>query len=97
VFGCGGALPDAMPGEPARYALFDFDPAAVAAAERRMPGRAHHGLGVRTALGEQSVDLVVLTPRLRGVWPEHGQAILAEARRVGRAVRDLTQGPDPAS
>ncbi|GIH07815.1 hypothetical protein Rhe02_58820 [Rhizocola hellebori] len=92
VFGCGASLPAWMPGALSRCALFDFDPAAVAEAEKRLPGQTHHGLGVRTALPDRSVDLVVLTPRLRGIWRSYGKAILAEAERVGRNVSDLSQG-----
>lgn len=92
VFGCGASLPGSLPGAVSHCALFDFDPAAVTEADRRLPGRVHHGLGLRTMLPDRSVDLVVLTPRLRGLWPGCGEGILAEAHRIGRSVRDLSQG-----
>ncbi|WP_151772167.1 glycosyltransferase [Streptomyces abyssomicinicus] len=85
VFGCGGSLPPSLPDD---AVLLDFDERVVAgAAAGGSSHRVRHGLGVRTCLPEQSVDLVVVTSRLRGVWEPYGKLILDEAHRVGRTVR----------
>lgn len=82
VFGCGGTVPETLPPS---AALVDFDADLLRrAAGGRHP--AHHGIGTRTPLPDLSVDLVVLTSRLTGLWPVWGQRILAEARRVGTRV-----------
>ncbi|QSB16412.1 glycosyltransferase [Natronosporangium hydrolyticum] len=81
VFGCG----DWRPESPQPHSLFDFDPEYVDrdASQRNARQRA---VGIRTPLPDESVDLVVITSRLRGLWESHGSRILAEARRVGRSV-----------
>jgi glycosyltransferase involved in cell wall biosynthesis len=81
IFGCGRSLPEPLP----TSALFDFD-ASQLRREGRTPHAAHHGIGLRTALPDRSVDLVVVTSRLSGLWPQHGEGILAEAHRIGRSV-----------
>ncbi|NEC65551.1 glycosyltransferase [Streptomyces sp. SID9727] len=85
VFGCGPKLPRSLP---AGTTLFDFDVRVRAAVAPDTPSRpVRHALGVRTCLPDQSFDLVIVTSRLRGVWKDHGKLILAEAHRIGRAVR----------
>lgn len=93
VFGCGESLPQSLPSGP----VLDFDAEALARATGPEPGRAHHALGLRTMLPEQSVDLVVITSRLHGVWDRYGPLILAEAHRVGREVAVLAdRAPETA-
>ncbi len=87
VFGCGGSVPAALP--PA--ALLDFDAALLARALLATPtadGRhsGHHAIGLRTELATGWADAVIVTSRLRGLWPRYGQRITAEAHRVGRRV-----------
>ena len=53
------------------------------------------GLGIRLGLPSDSFDVVVLTSALAGIWSRWGEWILAEARRVGRAV-ELGAGVEPA-
>jgi glycosyltransferase involved in cell wall biosynthesis len=83
VFGAGGDIPPEAP----RMFLMDFDPALAA---RAADGGRHiglHVLGLRTPLLDRSVDTVVITSRLAGLWDRWGDYLLAEARRVGRDVR----------
>ncbi|MBQ1025385.1 glycosyltransferase [Micromonospora sp. C95] len=87
VFGCGAAVPASL----ATGTLVDFDAEVLAEAARDRPHQTHHALGLRTPIRDQSVDLVVITPRLRGMWHRYGSQILAEAHRVGRSVRDCSQ------
>ncbi len=46
-----------------------------------------HAIGLHTPLEDHSVDVVVLTSRLAGLWERWCLPILAEARRIGREVR----------
>jgi validoxylamine A glucosyltransferase len=92
VIGCGAGIPDCVaPG--AVLADFDQELLSQALADGRHAGR--HAIGVRlAATADQSADLVVITSRLRGLWPRWGDMLLAEARRVGREVRGpLAAGP----
>jgi GT2 family glycosyltransferase len=87
VFGCGASVPRSLP----TSILIDFDAEALAEAGGDLPHQTHHALGLRTVLPDQSVDLVVITSRLQGVWQRYGVQILAEAHRVGRAVHNWCQ------
>jgi glycosyltransferase involved in cell wall biosynthesis len=82
VFGSGGSVPPALP--PA--VLMDFDAALLAKATADGRHTGHHTIGLRTALAGGSVDAVIVTSRLRGLWPRHGERIIAEAERVGGRV-----------
>jgi hypothetical protein len=48
-----------------------------------------YNVGIRTALPDGAVDVVVITPRLSGIWEQFGAAILAEAARIGAQTRCL--------
>lgn len=81
VFGCGAQVPGTL----RESVLLDFDPAMAAAAGE--PGNGFvHALGVHTDLLTREFELAVVTSRLAGVWGVVGEHVLAEARRVGRAV-----------
>ena len=82
VFGCGGSVPASLP--PA--ALLDFDAALLARATAGGPHTGYHAIGLRTELAARSADAVIVTSRLRGLWPRYGERLLAEAHRVGRHV-----------
>lgn len=82
VIGCGPALPPGWPDS----VLLDFDADALAAAANGGRHTALHGIGLRTELPESSVDLVLVTSRMGGVWDRWGDAVLAEAHRFGRRV-----------
>jgi GT2 family glycosyltransferase len=82
VFGCGGPVPASLP--PAT--LLDFDAALLAKATADGRHAGHHAIGLRTGLAAKSADAVIITSRLRGLWPRFGERITAEAHRVGRRV-----------
>ncbi|WP_037914454.1 glycosyltransferase [Actinacidiphila yeochonensis] len=91
VFGCGGELPAGLNAA----AVVDFDRELLdrAAAGGADGGpAAFHAIGLRTLLPEQSVDVVLITSRLAGLWPSWGEVILDEARRIGASAEVL----DPA-
>ncbi|AVT32344.1 glycosyl transferase [Plantactinospora sp. BC1] len=83
VVGAGGHVPDAL--RPAT--LLDFDRELVERAVRGGRHVGHHALGLRTPLAERSVDVVVITSRLAGLWDRWKDRFLAEAHRIGRDVR----------
>lgn len=84
IFGCGGELPPSLP---PGCTLVDFDEELL---RRAVGDREHvgiHGVGLQTRCPEGSFDLVVATSRLAGLWERWGEAVLAEAQRIGRTVR----------
>jgi glycosyltransferase involved in cell wall biosynthesis len=81
VLGCGGDVPATIP---AGSVVVDFDEELLdraAADGRHTP---YHAVGLQTPLPDQSVDLVILTSRLGGLWPVWHGELLAEAQRIGR-------------
>ncbi|MEQ4304159.1 glycosyltransferase [Plantactinospora sp. B6F1] len=83
VVGSGAQLPDSL--RPAT--VLDFDRELVDRAVRDGRHVGHHALGLRTPLADGSVDVVVLTSRLAGLWDRWKDRLLAEAHRIGRDVR----------
>ncbi len=83
VFGCGPAVPASLP--PA--ILLDFDRGLLGAALAGGGHTGYHLIGIRTPLRAGSVDVVIVTSRLRGIWDRWGDLVLAEAHRIGRQVR----------
>lgn len=83
IIGCGGALPAGLP--PAE--LIDFDRELLDRLPPDPRHRTHHAIGIRTVLPDDSVDVVFISSRLRGLWDRWAPNILAEARRVGGSVR----------
>ncbi|MEV8506974.1 glycosyltransferase [Actinoplanes sp. NPDC051475] len=82
ILGCGGVLPPGI----GDADVADFDRDLLDRAVRDSGARGHHAVGVRTVLPDQSVDVVIVTSRLAGLWPRWGDDILAEARRIGRKI-----------
>ncbi len=82
VFGCGGSVPSSL----AAAALVDFDAALLAQATADGRHTGYHAIGLRTELATGSADAVIVTSRLRGLWPRWGERIVAEAHRVGKRV-----------
>ncbi|ROP35323.1 glycosyltransferase [Saccharothrix texasensis] len=81
VIGCGDDIPDTLP---EGSVLIDFDAELLAKAGG---GHArHHAIGLQIPLPDDSVQRVVVTSRLDGMWSTWGDVITAEARRVGREV-----------
>jgi validoxylamine A glucosyltransferase len=83
IFGSGASVP----GRGLRGTLVDFD--AELLGKARLDGRftTHHGLGLRTPAPDGGFDRVVITSRLSRLWPQWGQAITAEAARIGATIR----------
>lgn len=79
VFGAGAQVPGELSGALA----MEFDSSLIEPAGARHP---IHAIGLRTPLGDDSVDTVVLTSRLAGLWPRWREDLLSEAHRVGRTV-----------
>jgi glycosyltransferase involved in cell wall biosynthesis len=82
VFGCGRSVPASLP----PCVLFDFDPGLLADALADGRHTGHHAIGLRTPLAPGSVDEVIVTSRLGGLWDRWGEVIAAEAHRVGGRV-----------
>jgi glycosyltransferase involved in cell wall biosynthesis len=87
VFGCGAVLPPSLP----PCILMDFDDRLLARALADGRHTGHHAIGLRTPLRTRSVDIVIITSRLSGLWDLWGERLLAEAHRIGHQVR----GPLP--
>jgi validoxylamine A glucosyltransferase len=85
VFGAGPTVPDSVPPS----VLADFDPQAVELLRAAGGHDVRYNVGIRTALPDGAVDVVVITPRLSGIWEQFGAAILAEAARIGAQTRCL--------
>ena len=84
VFGSGASVP----GRELRGTLVDFDARLLARAPVDGRFTTHLGLGIRTPLPDRAVDRVVITSRLERLWPEWGEAIRAEAARIGVSVHE---------
>ncbi|WP_290057318.1 glycosyltransferase family 2 protein [Amycolatopsis solani] len=82
ILGAGADIPPSMP--PA--IVLDFDASLVARATASGRHVGHHTMGLRTPLAEQSVDTVIITSRMAGLWDRWQDELLAEARRIGREV-----------
>jgi len=93
VFGCGAVLPPSLP--PCILMDFDAHLLAQALADGRHTG--HHAIGLRTPLRTRSVDIVIITSRLSGLWDLWGERLLAEARRIGHQVRGPLSGTEGLS
>jgi validoxylamine A glucosyltransferase len=81
VFGIGRDVPSYLH----RAYLFDFD-SEFAGSFRNPAVTVGQSLGVRTKLGDNSLDAILITSRLRGLWDILGEFIEAEANRVARTV-----------
>ncbi|MBO3750593.1 glycosyltransferase [Streptosporangiaceae bacterium NEAU-GS5] len=82
IIGSGGKLPASAPPS----IVMDFDRELLDQATATGGHTAHHSIGIRTPLADQSVDTVVVTSRLAGLWDRWGGDVMAEARRIGRTV-----------
>jgi glycosyltransferase involved in cell wall biosynthesis len=82
VLGCGGVLPASLP--PAVVMDFDRSLLDQALAVGRHVG--YNSIGLRTPLAERSVDTVVITSRLSGLWERWHEVLTREAERIGEQV-----------
>ncbi|TDC44243.1 glycosyltransferase [Micromonospora sp. KC213] len=83
VLGCGPQVPAGL----SSAVLFDFDRDLLERALANTAYTGHHALGLRTPLPDHSVDVVLITSRLRGMFDRWGLDLVREARRIGREVR----------
>ena len=79
VFGSGASVP----GRGLHGTLVDFDARLLAKAPVEGRFDTRHGIGLRTALPDHAFDRVVITSRLSRLWSRWGEAIRAEAARIG--------------
>jgi glycosyltransferase involved in cell wall biosynthesis len=82
VLGSGGVLPDSLP--PVIAMDFDRDLLDQAVATGQHVG--HHSMGLRTPLADQSVDTVIITSRMAGLWDRWNDNLMREANRISRNV-----------
>jgi glycosyltransferase involved in cell wall biosynthesis len=82
VLGCGGVLPAALP--PA--AVMDFDRSLLDQALAAGTHVGYNSIGLRTPLADRSVDTVVITSRLSGLWERWHEVLTREAERIGAQV-----------
>jgi glycosyltransferase involved in cell wall biosynthesis len=82
VLGCGGVLPASLP--PAVVMDFDRGLLDQALAAGRHVG--YNSIGLRTPLADRSVDTVIITSRLSGLWERWHEVLTREAQRIGRRV-----------
>jgi glycosyltransferase involved in cell wall biosynthesis len=87
VFGCGAKVPDRIGATVPDYRLVDFDADLLAAAVAPGAHPGCHGIGLRTPWADKSADLVIISSRMRGLWERWSEDLLAEAHRIGHAVR----------
>jgi len=83
VIGAGGDVPRDLP----VMTLIEFDRAHVRRLRAEGRHTVLHALGLRTSLPDRSVDVVVITSRLAGLWDRWAGDLRAEALRIGREVR----------
>ena len=82
IFGCGASVPRWLPSA----ALLDFDADLLDRATAGGTHTGYHAIGLHTALPAKSVDVVIVTSRLSGLWDRFGDQIIREAGRVGQRV-----------
>jgi glycosyltransferase involved in cell wall biosynthesis len=82
IFGSGASVPD----HGLRGVLVDFDARLLDKAPVDGRFTTHHGLGLRTPGPDNAFDRVVITSRLARLWPQWGEAVRAEAARIGTSV-----------
>jgi glycosyltransferase involved in cell wall biosynthesis len=84
----GGGIPPALLATRPGTAVLDFD-RDLLDASLGGPAVGYHAIGLRTPLADGAVDTVLVTSRMAGLWEHWGDALLAEAQRIGRDVRVL--------
>jgi hypothetical protein len=82
VLGCGGVLPESLP--PA--VVMDFDRGLLGQALAVGGHAGYNSIGLRTPLADRSVDAVIITSRLAGLWERWHEVLTREAERIGDQV-----------
>lgn len=85
IIGAGARLPDSLPPS----IVIDFDRKLLDRATMSGKHRGHYAIGVRTPLPDRSVDTVIITSRLAGLWERWSDDLLTEASRIGKAVHSF--------
>lgn len=65
--------------------LFDFDRQFARTVQDPSRG-IYHRIGLRTGLPDNSIDSLLVTSRMRGIWERFGDLIMLEAKRVADCV-----------
>jgi hypothetical protein len=82
ILGVGNSIPESRPDA----ILFDFDRQFIRT--MRMPACGiHHRIGLRTSLPDNSIDSLLITSRMQGIWGRFAYPIMLEAKRVANNVR----------
>jgi glycosyltransferase involved in cell wall biosynthesis len=82
VVGCGGVLPASLPSA----VVMDFDRVLL---DQALAAGGHVGyssIGLRMPLADRSVDAVIITSRLSGLWERWHEVLTREAERIGTRV-----------
>jgi validoxylamine A glucosyltransferase len=82
VLGCGGVLPASL--RPA--VVMDFDRVLLDQALAAGGHTGYHSIGLRTPLAGRSVDTVIITSRLSGLWDRWHEVVTREADRIGTRI-----------
>jgi validoxylamine A glucosyltransferase len=81
ILGVGSSIPESRPDA----ILFDFDKDFIRTMRESGCG-IHHRIGLRTGLPDNSIDSLLITSRMRGIWGRFGDSIMLEAKRVANNI-----------
>lgn len=85
IIGAGATVPKPL----TSVILVDYDEDALSRSSTDHARPGHHAVGLNTLLPDGCVDRVILTSRLRGLWPMWRDEFLAEALRLGSGAPPL--------
>lgn len=89
VFGCGSDIPPTD----CDLLLADFDADVVKELSRHGHRDVRNNIGIRLPSPDRSVDAVIITSRVRGLWERFSEPILTEAARIGAGTKLLFDAP----
>jgi len=81
ILGVGNSIPESRPDA----ILFDFDQQFIQTMRTPACG-VHHRIGLRTGLPDNSIDSLLITSRMQGIWGRFAYAVMLEAKRVANNV-----------
>jgi GT2 family glycosyltransferase len=81
ILGVGSSIPESRPDA----ILFDFDRQFIQTMRTPACG-IHHRIGLRTGLPDSSIDSLLITSRMQGIWGRFAYPIMLEAKRVANNV-----------
>jgi glycosyltransferase involved in cell wall biosynthesis len=85
IFGCGEVIPLSL----SRAILCDYDQGLLIKALKKPADRRYNVVGLRNPLASNSVDHVIFTSRMQGLWARWHGELLAEADRIARKTHVL--------